>query len=145
MRTFNGLQIFTQQLTNSGQLDLRYVRISGNDQPANIYFGNLSQDFDFHRNTNFNINKSINIFVSDQNNSNFTGFLPDVTNGKLITIKNHSTSDLPLYISGYSDKQIFERSDEYLEIYQKHGVSLLGIKNNFYTGWVSMSFTQGIS
>jgi len=145
MRTFNGLQIFTEQLTNSGQLDLRYVRISGNDESANIYLKNLTQDFDFHRNTNFNINKSINVFVSDQNNSNFTGFLPDVTNGKLITIKNHSTSDLPLYISGYSDKQIFERSDEYLEIYQKHGVSLLGIKNNFYTGWVSMSFTQGIS
>lgn len=30
MRTFNGLQIFTQQLTNSGQLDARYVRITGN-------------------------------------------------------------------------------------------------------------------
>ena len=144
MRTFNGLQIFTEQLTNSGQLDLRYVRISGNDQPANIYLGNLTQDFDFHKNTNFNINKSINIFVSDQN-TNFTGFLPDITNGKLITIKNHSISDLPLYISGYSINQIFDRSDEYLEVFQKHGVSLLGIKNNFYTGWVSMQFTQGIT
>lgn len=145
MRTFNGLQIFTPQLTNSGQLDARYVRISENNQPANIFLGNLTQDFDFHRNTNFNINKSINVFVSDQNATNFTGFLPDITNGKLITIKNHSISDLPLYISGYSINQIFDRSDEYLEIYQKHGVSLLGIKNNFYTGWVSMSFTQGIS
>jgi hypothetical protein len=29
MRTFNGLQIFTQQLTNSGQLDARYVRNTG--------------------------------------------------------------------------------------------------------------------
>lgn len=28
MRTFNGLQIFTDQLTNTGQFDLRYVRIS---------------------------------------------------------------------------------------------------------------------
>jgi hypothetical protein len=28
MRTFNGLQIFTEQLTNSGQLDLRYVQIN---------------------------------------------------------------------------------------------------------------------
>ena len=141
MRTFNGLQIFTPQLTNSGQLDARYVRISGTNQP---YLGDVTLDFDFHRNTNFNINKSMNIFVSS-NNTNYTGFLPDVTNGKLITIKNHSTSDIPLYISGYSDKQFFERSDDYLEIYQKHGVTLLGIKNNFYTGWVSTSFTQGVS
>ena len=29
MRTFNGLQIFTEQLTNSGQLDARYVRNTG--------------------------------------------------------------------------------------------------------------------
>lgn len=29
MRTLNGLQIFTNQLTNSGQLDLRYARITG--------------------------------------------------------------------------------------------------------------------
>jgi hypothetical protein len=31
MRTFNGLQIFTNQLTNSGQLDLRYVQITGSN------------------------------------------------------------------------------------------------------------------
>lgn len=28
MRTYNGLQIFTEQLTNSGQLDQRYVTLS---------------------------------------------------------------------------------------------------------------------
>lgn len=39
MRTFNGLQIFTQQLTNSGQLDLRYVRMSGNDYSPNLNQG----------------------------------------------------------------------------------------------------------
>lgn len=39
MRTFNGLQIFTQQLTNSGQLDQRYVRISGNDSIPNLNAG----------------------------------------------------------------------------------------------------------
>lgn len=39
MRTFNGLQIFTQQLTNSGQLDTRYVRISGNTEIANLNAG----------------------------------------------------------------------------------------------------------
>ena len=36
MRTFNGLQIFTDQLTNSGQLDLRYVRITGNQNISNV-------------------------------------------------------------------------------------------------------------
>ena len=30
MRTFNGLQIFTPQLTNSGQLDARYVTLYTN-------------------------------------------------------------------------------------------------------------------
>ena len=39
MRTFNGLQIFTQQLTNSGQLDLRYTRITGNDSETNLNAG----------------------------------------------------------------------------------------------------------
>lgn len=39
MRTFNGLQIFTEQLTNSGQLDLRYVRISGNSAVPNLNAG----------------------------------------------------------------------------------------------------------
>jgi hypothetical protein len=39
MRTFNGLQIFTEQLTNSGQLDLRYVRITGNDSEINLNGG----------------------------------------------------------------------------------------------------------
>lgn len=39
MRTFNGLQIFTQQLTNSGQLDLRYARITGNDSEINLNAG----------------------------------------------------------------------------------------------------------
>ena len=39
MRTFNGLQVFTNQLTNSGQLDLRYARITGNDAIININKG----------------------------------------------------------------------------------------------------------
>jgi hypothetical protein len=39
MRTFNGLQIFTEQLTNSGQLDLRYVRITGNTSEVNLNAG----------------------------------------------------------------------------------------------------------
>jgi len=32
MRTFNGLQIFTDQLTNTGQLDLRYIQLTGNQE-----------------------------------------------------------------------------------------------------------------
>ena len=39
MRTFNGLQIFTEQLTNSGQLDQRYVRITGNISEVNLNAG----------------------------------------------------------------------------------------------------------
>ena len=39
MRTFNGLQIFTEQLTNSGQLDLRYTRITGNESEVNLNAG----------------------------------------------------------------------------------------------------------
>ena len=39
MRTFNGLQIFTEQLTNSGQLDLRYARITGNVSEVNLNEG----------------------------------------------------------------------------------------------------------
>ena len=36
MRTFNGLQVFTTQLTNSGQLDARYVRITGDQSVADL-------------------------------------------------------------------------------------------------------------
>jgi hypothetical protein len=36
VRTFNGLQIFTEQLTNSGQLDARYIRITGNQNVQNL-------------------------------------------------------------------------------------------------------------
>jgi len=32
VRTLNGLQIFIPQLTNNGQLDLRYVRINENQE-----------------------------------------------------------------------------------------------------------------
>lgn len=39
MRTFNGLQIFTQQLTNSGQLDSRYVRFTENNDLPNLNLG----------------------------------------------------------------------------------------------------------
>ena len=44
MRTFNGLHIFTEQLTNSGQLDLRYVRITGNDSLINLNHGVILAD-----------------------------------------------------------------------------------------------------
>jgi hypothetical protein len=39
MRTFNGLQVFTDQLTNTGQLDLRYPRITGNVSLVNLNAG----------------------------------------------------------------------------------------------------------
>ena len=143
MRTFNGLQVFTQQLTNSGQLDLRYVRISGNDQPANIYFGNLSQDYSFFKNTNFNITKTMNIFYSDDGGS-YTGYMPNVIDKRVISIKNLS-SNQPVVISGYASNQIFDMSDETLSINAPQGVNLIGIVNNTYTGWVNLSSSQGIS
>jgi len=143
MRTFNGLQIFTEQLTNSGQLDQRYVRISGNNQPANIYFGNLTQEYDFLKNTNFNITKTMNIFYSDDG-GNYTGYMPDVVDSKIISIKNLS-SNQPLTISGYASNQIFDMSDELLSISAPQGVNLIGIVNNTYTGWVNLLSSQGIS
>lgn len=143
MRTFNGLQIFTEQLTNSGQLDLRYVRISGNTQPANIFLGNLNQDYGFYKNENFNITKSTNIFYSNDNGT-YTGYMPDVTDKKLIYIKNLS-SQLPLTISGYASNQIFDMSDELLSVNAPQGVTLLGIVNDTYTGWINLASTQGIS
>lgn len=45
MRTFNGLQIFTEQLTNSGQLDLRYPRITGNNSTPNFNLGLRLSDY----------------------------------------------------------------------------------------------------
>ena len=143
MRKFNGLQVFTQQLTNSGQLDLRYVRISGNDQPANIYFGNLSQDYSFFKNTNFNITKTMNIFYSDDGES-YTGYMPNVIDKSVISIKNLS-SNQPLIISGYASNQIFDMSDEVLSINSPQGVNLIGIVNNTYTGWVNLLSSQGVS
>jgi len=143
MRTFNGLQVFTQQLTNSGQLDLRYVRISGNDQPANIYFGNLSQDYSFFKNTNFNITKTLNIFYSNDGGS-YTGYMPNVIDKRVISIKNLSSSQ-GLVISGYASNQIFDMSDEVLSINPPQGINLIGVVNNTYTGWLSLSSSQGIS
>ena len=143
MRTFNGLQIFTEQLTNSGQLDLRYVRITGNNQPANIYFGNLNQNYSFHQDQNFNITDSVNIFYSNSVNLDFTGFLPEVEDSKMITIKN--LSNRPLYISGANISNIFDRSDEYLTLSAPHAITLLGVNNNTYTGWVNINSTQGIA
>jgi len=34
MRTFYGYQVFTDRNVNTGQLDLRYIRLSGNDNTA---------------------------------------------------------------------------------------------------------------
>jgi len=145
MRTFNGLQIFTKQLTNSGQLDLRYVRISGNDQPANIFLGNLQQDYDFYKNTNFNINKSVNIFYSDDNRQ-YSGYLPDVVDKTLIIIKNLTlNSPFTLTISGYSPNQQFDQSNsELLTIGNLNGGTFLGVKNQYYTGWISVNKTNGV-
>jgi hypothetical protein len=144
MRTFNGLQIFTQQLTNSGQLDLRYVRITGNDQSANIYLNNLTQDYDFFVNTNFNITKSMNIFYSDDANT-YTGYMPDITDKKIITIKNLTNISGPLILSGYAEDQKFDLASELLSVGSLNGGDFLGVKNQYYTGWISITKTNGVS
>jgi len=146
MRTFNGLQIFTEQLTNSGQLDLRYVRISGNNQPANIYFGDRSLNYDFFKNTNFNITKSMNIFYSDNDSNQYTGYMPSIIDKQIITIKNLSTSlNNVLTISGYTPDEKFDFASEILSIGSLNGGEFLGVRNNNYTGWISVSKTNGVS
>lgn len=39
MRRFQGYEIFTEQLTNSGTLDLRYARITGGNPQVNLNNG----------------------------------------------------------------------------------------------------------
>jgi hypothetical protein len=144
MRTFNGLQIFTEQLTNSGQLDLRYVRISGNTEPANLFLGNLIQDYSFFKNENFNITNTFNVFTCDDDGA-YTGYLPNIEDKKIFILKNlSSVGQNPLTVSGYAPNQIFDLSDEVLTVPNLNGLSILGVVNDNYTGWVNFNYTQGI-
>ena len=144
MRTFNGLQIFTEQLTNSGQLDLRYVRITGNDNGANLIFGdNIQSNYSFYKNTNFNIQNSTNIFYSNDGNA-YTGYLPDIKDKTTIYIKNLYSSQV-LTVTGYNSQQGFDMADEVIDIPAPQCIHLLGVKNNTYTGWVNLNSTAGIS
>jgi hypothetical protein len=87
MRTFNGLQIFTDQLTNSGQLDLRYPRITGNDQGANLIFGdNIQSNYNFYSDTNFNVTNYINIFYCTGTNGSYIASLPNITDKKMMAV-----------------------------------------------------------
>lgn len=61
MRTFNGLQIFTNQLTNSGSLDLRYARITGNDQNIYLNSGTTISGRSLISNTQANFNSGVRI------------------------------------------------------------------------------------
>jgi len=143
MRTFNGLQIFTEQLTNSGQLDLRYVRISGNDQPANIFLANLSQDYDFYSNSNFNIINSFNVSYNDTFQQ-YTGNMPNLIDKKLITIKNLS-SNRTLTVKTYDINQVFDQADNIFYLSPLSTYSFLGVNKINYSGWISMNSTQGIN
>jgi hypothetical protein len=143
MRTFNGLQIFTNQLTNSGQLDLRYVRISGNNIPANIYLGNLTQDYAFYSNTNFNIINSFNVSYNDTFQQ-YTGYMPELIDKKLITVKNLS-SNSTLTIKTYDINQVFDKADNIFYLSPLGAYSFLGINKINYSGWMSMNSTLGIN
>jgi hypothetical protein len=145
MRTFNGLQIFTQQLTNTGQLDLRYPRITGNDQGANLILGdNIQSNYNFYSDTNFNVTNYINIFYCTGTNGSYTASLPNITDKKTIIIKNLKSTN-PLIITGYNTNQIFDNSDSTLALPAPASIALVGIINNNYTGWVCLESTAGIS
>jgi len=145
MRTFNGLQIFTQQLTNTGQLDLRYPRITRNDQGANLILGdNIQSNYNFYSDTNFNVTNYINIFYCTGTNGSYTASLPDITDKKTIIIKNLKSTN-PLIITGYNTNQIFDNSDSTLALPAPASIALVGVINNNYTGWVCLESTAGIS
>lgn len=144
MRTFNGLQVFTSQLTNSGQLDARYVRITGNNAGANLIFGNkLESNYSFYKNTNFNIENSTNIFYSNDGQA-YTGYLPNIKDQQTIYIKNLYSNQV-LTITGYNTGQGFDMADEVIDLAAPQCIYLLGVKNNTYTGWVNLNSTAGIS
>jgi hypothetical protein len=145
MRTFNGFQIFTDQLTNSGQLDLRYPRITGNDQGANLIFGdNIQSNYNFYSDTNFNVTNYINIFYCTGTNGSYVASLPNITDKKMIIIKNLKSTN-PLIITGYNTNQIFDSSDSTLALPAPASIALVGVINNNYTGWVCLKSTAGIS
>lgn len=145
MRTFNGLEIFTNQLTNSGQLDLRYPRITGNDQGANLIFGEkIKSNYNFYSDTNFDVTNYINIFYSTGTNGSYTASLPNIIDKQMIIIKNLKSTN-PLIITGYNTSQIFDVSDANLSLPAPASIALVGVINNNYTGWVCLESTAGIS
>jgi hypothetical protein len=145
MRTFNGLQVFTQQLSNSGQLDLRYPRISGNDQGANLILGDkIKSNYSFYSDTDFNATDYINIFYSTGTNGPYKVSLPNIVDKQTIIIKNLKSAN-PLTITGYNTDQIFDSSDSILSLPAPASIALVGVINNNYTGWVCLESTAGIS
>lgn len=139
MRTFNGAVFNVNNLTSSGQLDARYLlRSESND----IKLKNLTQSHNFYKNTSFNITESSNVFMATDSGF-YTGYLPPVVSGKVLAVKNIG-SENPLLISGYMGS-IFDQSDDTVTIFSNQGLSLLGVLNNSYTGWVNVSSTQGVS
>lgn len=88
MRTFNGLQIFTQQLTNSGQLDLRYVRITGNNSIVNLNQGAIVTGQNLTVNSSGIFNNGISV------NGNF------LLNGQQVLISSAGTLFSPTVTAG---------------------------------------------
>ena len=139
MRTFNGLQVFTAQLTQSGQLDTRYIRISGDSYENK----NLYTNYTLYKNQNFNIENALTVFVSD-NSNRYTGYLPDIKDTQTLTIKNISSSNIPLFLTGYNGQK-FDNADSTLNLPAPVALKIVGIKNNNYTGWLSVTATAGVS
>lgn len=139
MRTFNGTFFNVLQLTSNSQLDSRYLLRSGSND---VKLSNVTQSHNFYKNTSFNITESSNIFMATDSGF-YTGYLPPVASGKVLAIKNIG-SENPLLISGYMGS-VFDQSDDTVTIFSNQGLTLLGVLNNSYTGWVNISSTQGVS
>ena len=88
MRTFNGLQIFTEQLTNSGQLDLRYVRITGNNSIVNLNQGAIITGQSLTVNSSGIFNNGISV------NGNF------ILNGQQVLISSAGSLFSPTVTAG---------------------------------------------
>ena len=141
MRTLNGFQIYNDiylELSKSGLLDGRFIRISGD----NFVNDNFYYDYDFYKNQNFNLSKSFTVFLNE-NGGSYTGYMPDVVDKKSIKIKN-LYSPTTLFLTGYQNQR-FDYADSTSNLPSPVCIDLLGIRREGYTGWVSINSTAGIS
>ena len=114
-----------------------------NEQIPNPDFNpKISQKYFFsnifkHKCSFIQIKKKCYLFKENERNI-YLHFLAIV-----LAVKNIG-SENPLLISGYMGS-VFDQSDDTVTIFSNQGLTLLGVLNNSYTGWVNVSSTQGVS